>query len=230
LSIVLILILSTLQLAAAQSSPGQVFQVSTFGTFAKGAYEGITTFAELRRRGDFGIGTISGLDGEMIARDGEFFLVRDDGKVSKIEDSEKAPFATVTFFSPNNRISLAEFKNIAMLQEFLDSKLPGLENVYAVRIDGDFSYLKVRSVPGQQKPYPPLEEVIKKQVVFELKGIQGTMVGFRFPSSLAGVNVPAYHFHFISKDETSGGHVLDCTLKGGQAGAAVISDLVLRLR
>lgn len=230
LSIVLVLLISTFQLAAGRSPSGEVFQVSTFGTFAKGAYEGFTTFSELKRRGDFGIGTINGLDGEMIARDGEFFLIRADGKVSKIDDSEKAPFAMVTFFKPDNRVSLSEFKNIGSLQDFVDSSLPGLGNVYAVRIDGDFSYLKVRSVPLQQKPYPPLEQVIKNQTVFELRDIQGTMVGFRFPSSLAGVNVPGYHFHFISKDGSSGGHVLDCVLKSGQAGTAVTSDLVLRLR
>lgn len=27
---------------------------------------------------------------------------------------------------------------------------------------------------------------------------------------MQGVNVPGYHFHFLSKDKKSGGHILDC--------------------
>ncbi len=39
------------------------------------------------------------------------------------------------------------------------------------------------------------------------------MVGFRFPSYMDEINVAGYHFHFITDDEESGGHLLDCKMR-----------------
>ncbi len=71
---------------------------------------------------------------------------------------------------------------------------------------------KSRSVPEQKKPYPPLSEAIANQVTFEYEGMKGTMVGFRMPESTQGTGVPGFHFHFISRDKTRGGHLLDCII------------------
>jgi acetolactate decarboxylase len=85
----------------------------------------------------------------------------------------------------------------------------------AVRVDGCFEYVKTRSVPRQHKPYPPLVEVVEKQPTFELHDISGSLVGFRFPDYAQGLNVSGYHFHFITADRKSGGHVLECRLTEG---------------
>jgi acetolactate decarboxylase len=45
--------------------------------------------------------------------------------------------------------------------------------------------------------------------VFEFHQAEGTIVGFWCPEYVKKVNVPGYHFHFISKDKKRGGHVLD---------------------
>ena len=60
------------------------------------------------------------------------------------------------------------------------------------------------------RPYSNLADVLKDQSVFKFKNINGTMVGFKIPSYLQGVNIPGYHFHFLSEDKKSGGHTLDC--------------------
>ena len=44
-----------------------LFQASTVSALLDGAYDGDLTFAELAAEGDTGIGTLNGLDGEMIA-------------------------------------------------------------------------------------------------------------------------------------------------------------------
>jgi acetolactate decarboxylase len=75
--------------------------------------------------------------------------------------------------------------------------------------------MKVRSVSKQEKPYPPLAEVAQQQSVFEYIGVSGTIVGFRCPSFVKGINVPGYHLHFISDDKTKGGHILGFTTIGG---------------
>ena len=47
-----------------------LFQASTIGALLDGAYDGDLSFAELAEHGDLGLGTLNGLDGEMIAIDG----------------------------------------------------------------------------------------------------------------------------------------------------------------
>jgi acetolactate decarboxylase len=60
-----------------------LFQASTIGALLDGAYDGDLTFAELAEHGDFGLGTLNGLDGEMIAIDGRFYRADVDGAVGR---------------------------------------------------------------------------------------------------------------------------------------------------
>ena len=125
------------------------------------------------------------------------------------------PFVTVVKFKPDHFSGrLTSIDNIESLKEKIDTLLKRKGAIYAIRIDGKFSYLKARSVPKQSKPYPRLIDVLKTQNIFEFKNIQGTLVGFRLPDDMKGLNVPGYHFHFISDDRQSGGHLLDVTFSG----------------
>jgi acetolactate decarboxylase len=81
----------------------------------------------------------------------------------------------------------------------------------------------------QQQPYKSLVEVVKTQPVFQLETVKGTMVGFRCPVFAAGLNVPGYHFHFISDDRKSGGHVLDARLLAGAVGIDATPAFLLAL-
>jgi acetolactate decarboxylase len=51
--------------------------------------------------------------------------------------------------------------------------------------------------------------VVAEQTEFELAEVTGTMLGFRFPSYVEGIEVPGFHLHFIDEDRSRGGHVLD---------------------
>ena len=66
-----------------EREPHVLFQASTIGALLDGAYDGDLTFAELAEHGDLGLGTLNGLDGEMIALDGEFFRADVDGDVDR---------------------------------------------------------------------------------------------------------------------------------------------------
>jgi len=57
-----------------------------------GNYDGPATFAQVRRYGNFGIGTVNHLDGEILALDGVFYQITSDGKVPVISDREKISF------------------------------------------------------------------------------------------------------------------------------------------
>jgi acetolactate decarboxylase len=181
-----------------------------------GLYDGELTFNELLQHGNFGIGTFNSLDGELVILDGKAWRVRSDGNVSRVNGKTLTPFAAVVNFAPNQVSRVWQNTEYSTLQKQLSQILPSPNLPYAIAIRGTFSRIKVRSVPTQTKPYRPLAEVVKSQSVWEWKNIRGTLVGFRFPSYLSGVNLADFHFHFISDDKTLGGHLLDCTLQRGQ--------------
>jgi acetolactate decarboxylase len=199
---------------ALQVGRDTLFQTSTIGAMMKGLYEGQMTLGELRSYGDFGLGTVEALGDEMVELDGKFYRVKPDGTVSIVPDSIKTPFAAVTFFDNDRAVNLDRQVDLNGLQSFIDTLLPGVNLFYAVRIDGKFSYMKTRSVPAQIQPYPLLTDAVKGQQVLEFKDVEGTMIGFRCPPYIEGVNVPGYHFHFLDKDRKQGGHVMDCTASG----------------
>jgi acetolactate decarboxylase len=106
------------------TSSNTLFQTSTISALLVGIYEGNTNFSQLKKYGDFGLGTVNYLDGEMIGLDGKFYQVKADGVASVIPDSMKSPFATVIFFKPENLINLEGEMNYQELQRSLDERLP----------------------------------------------------------------------------------------------------------
>jgi acetolactate decarboxylase len=189
---------------------GIVFQTSTIDALMAGVYDGVITCGELKKHGDFGIGTFEGLDGEMVVLDRRIFQIRSDGQVYAVSDDTKTPFANVVFFQPDRTVTLAQPHGLKELKQYLDGLLPSKNLFYAVKIEGTFRRVKTRSVPRQTPPYPPLGEVVKQQAVFEFHQVTGTIVGFRYPGFMSGLNVPGYHLHFLTKDRDTGGHLLDC--------------------
>src|SRR4028118_424870 len=84
-----------------------LFQTSTIDALLHGEYDGDVDFEELGGRGDFGLGTLEALDGEMVALDGGFYQVKADGRAYEIEPRARTPFAVVTFFEPSISRTLA---------------------------------------------------------------------------------------------------------------------------
>jgi acetolactate decarboxylase len=213
----------------AEREPHVLFQASTIGALLEGAYEGDVTFAELREHGDLGLGTLNGLDGEMIAVDGRFFRADVDGRINEVDGSEKTPFAVIVPFAPTVTAELDRELTHDALLERLDREVTAGTAACAVRIDGHFSHIRARSVPKQHPPYRPLAEVIGEQHVFEFRDTTGSLVGFRFPDYSAGIEVSGYHLHFISEDRTRGGHVLECSVARGTTSIDPSADLHVEL-
>jgi len=198
----------------AERDPHVLFQASTIGALLDGAFDGDLSFAELAAHGDLGLGTLNRLDGEMIALDGEFFRADVDGAISRIEAGERTPFAVVTKFEPEVDMRLdGELAHEELLAR-LDALVPAGASSCAIRLDGRFGLVRARSVPAQSPPYRPLTEVVADQHIFELENLDGTMLGFRFPAYVEGIEVGGYHLHFISDDRTRGGHVLGSRTAG----------------
>jgi len=210
-------------------SDDAIFQISTIDALLAGDYEGRMSFAALHDRGNFGVGTIAAVDGEMVMLDGVAYQIRVDGVVSVVEGNETTPFAVVKNFRSEQELSLTNIADMEALSAFIDQSVPAKDALYAVRIDAEFDSLLLRSVPKQSEPYPPLADVVAKQTTFLQTNISGSLVGFRFPESANGINVIGYHFHFVSDDRTVGGHVLSFSMANGDVQIDQGSELILNL-
>ncbi|MGC4004981.1 MAG: acetolactate decarboxylase [Pirellulales bacterium] len=185
-------------------------QVSIINALMVGRYDGITPLSELLKHGDFGLGTCDHLDGEMIVLDGKAYKITSEGKVVELPGTETTPFAVVTPFDAQVKRELPAVGSLEELDARLDGLLTDPDLFYAIRIEGEFDALTVRSVARQNPPYKPLPEVAASQRVWQYEKVRGTLLGFRSPKWTSGLTVPGYHWHFLADDRTRGGHVLDC--------------------
>jgi acetolactate decarboxylase len=195
-----------------EHEPHMLFQASTIAALLEGAYEGDVSFAELAEHGDFGLGTLNHLDGEMTAVDGRFYRADLDGRVNEVDPAEQTPFAVVTFFAPTVDVAVGASTGVADLVDGL--RPPG--GACAVRLDGEFDLVRARSVPRQEPPYRPLADVVAEQHIFEFERVRGTLVGFSFPDYALGLEVSGLHLHFLDESRGRGGHVLDCRVREGR--------------
>ncbi len=204
-------------------------QTSTIAALLDGAYDGEVTIGELLEAGDLGLGTLDALDGELVILDGEAWQCAADGSVNPVDSATATPFAVVTRFAADETLEapgpLAHNELMALLEEHA----PPATGCDAIRIDGRFSRVHARSVPRQEPPYPSLAEVAENQVEWTFEDVEGTVVGFRFPRSSAGVEVTGHHLHFLASDRSCGGHVLECDLQHGTIRVEEVDGLRLEL-
>jgi len=195
-----------------KSAKGLLVQVSVIDALLQGIYDGILPSGDLLDYGNFGIGTFNALDGEMVVLNDTVFQVLSTGKVAKPSADVSTPFASVTEFDSDTVFNLEDISYDSIKANF-KSYFPTPNLFYAVKLKGEFSYMKTRSVPAQTKPYLPLVEVTKNQPEFEFSKVKGDIVGFYCPAYAQGVNVTGFHLHFLSEDRTGGGHILAFQVK-----------------
>lgn len=204
-------------------------QAGTLDALMAGGYDGDTTLAELLRLGDTGIGTVQALDGELIVLDGHPYSAHADGSVTALSPLLRTPFAVVTTFVTEVEETVDRPLDFDALHDEIDRLAPADAPVLAVRIDGTFTDLVLRSVERQSKPYRPLHEVVAHQTEWRVDRAVGTVVGFRFPDATAGLEVPGHHLHFLADDRTRGGHVISCGLERGRIAIDPCDDLHVEL-
>ncbi len=203
------------------------YQISTFNALLQGVYDGSLSVGRLLKHGDMGIGTFNGLDGEMVVMDGKCYQVDVTGRVIKVPAHVTTPFACVTSFDTDITIKIDKPTSFVELEAIIDKQLVSKNHIAAIRISGDFDYVKTRSVPKQSPPYIALADAVKQQAVFNLQSTQGELVGFWCPAWLKGINVPGYHIHYLNKQRSAGGHVLDCVLTKGVVKLDITPNIAL---
>jgi acetolactate decarboxylase len=206
----------------------RVYLCAPVNALVEGIYEQNIPFTQVKQHGDFGLGTFDNLDGEMVMLDGEIYQITDEGRVHIVDEQALTPFACVTFYRPLSHDELNTELSYTEFQEWLRGLLPSPNIFYAIRVEGRFASIRVRSVPKQEN-YRPLVEVAREQPVFTFSDIEGTLVGFFTPSFVSSLSVPGLHLHFLSADRQRGGHLLECRPTRVRAGVQFISSLELAL-
>jgi acetolactate decarboxylase len=206
----------------------RMYQISTSGALVEGIDKGALGSRPLLDHGDFGLGTFENLDGEMVIVDGTIYQVRSDGNVTSREDEVQVPFAVVTRYQEDDAFDTTSVHCLKDLELACDPHRESNNLFYALRVDGSFETVHARAVSGIA-PGTRLLDAAKEQSEFNFSDIEGTLVGIWSPRYSSSFNVPGYHFHFLSKDRTKGGHVLECSARTLRVGLQMLFEYDVRL-
>lgn len=188
------------------SAHDALFQLSLAHVLLDGGYDGLVTIGEVMPAGDHGLGTVHRLDGELIVIDGIPWRVDSTGTASIVAPETTTPFVVLTTMESPKTARVQDVDRnelLARIEELTDD--PGA--VVAVRVEGRFRRVLVRSVPAQDPPYRPYAEVCASQEVrWEHHDFEGVFVGFRFPEIGGGATIGGLHLHGMDTGRTTGGH------------------------
>ena len=191
----------------------KLYQISTLNALMMGDYKGSCSVEDLLKKGDTGIGTYDGLNGEAIILNGVAYDGLATGEVIQMDLKDTLPFATVAKFDEDVKESKLSFESIndfkQQMQKLISDKL---NYFYMVKMEGTFN-VKVRSCFKQCEPYEPLYKVAKDQREYEYQDIEGYVIGIYCPNYVEGMNLPGWHIHFLDKKFSKGGHILELSSK-----------------
>jgi acetolactate decarboxylase len=138
------------------------------------------------------------------------------------------PFAAVTHFGENTAFQIEKVTCLKDLEATCDPHRVS-ENLFcALRVDGVFDTMHARAVhPVAQGTR--LLDAAKTEMEFHFTNVEGTLVCLWSPKYSSSFSVPGYHFHFISKDRTKGGHVLNCAAQQLRASIQIVSEYDVHL-
>jgi acetolactate decarboxylase len=228
------LLITGISLAGCTTAQGDgktLFIAGSYGAINRGVYDGAVTIGDLKRHGDFALGTFSGIDGELVGLNGKYYQIGAQGKINQAVDAWTTPYATVTFFQPDKVISISKPLGYQELQVNLNSQLPTPNIFYAMKVTGKFDSIKARSLTKLNKTYPttPYSTITQNEPTFEFSNVDGTLLVIVSPSYTGELSYPGYHAHFVSSDGKYGGHILDCRLTSGQVEVASLPNFTVNL-
>jgi acetolactate decarboxylase len=158
--------------------------------------------------------------------EGEIFQA--SGNVRRRADDFPVPFASVTYFQEDAVFEIGNSMSLKGIESACDRHRESENLFYALRLDGVFDHVRARAV----HPVPQgtrLLDAAKTELEFDFSNTEGTLVCLWSPRYSSAFSVPGYHFHFISKDRTKGGHVLNCSAQRLRASVQQVSEYDVRL-
>ena len=211
------------------SADDEIFQLSLADVLLDGGYDGVVRLSEVMDAGDHGLGTVDRLDGELVVVDGEPWRVDHTGRAEIVSPETLTPFVVLTTIEHPRRIRLRDVDRdgvIAAIDQLVDDRA----GVVAVRLEGRFTRVLVRSVPAQDPPYRPYIEVCATdEVRWEHHDFNGVFVGFSFPDLGSGATIAGLHLHGLDTDRTTGGHNHELVVDDAELTVSTSHDITLAL-
>ncbi len=196
---------------AEKQKTDNIFQYSTKNGLLKNDYVGTLTVNEIKKNGDFGLGTFNMVDGEMVIQNGNVYQVLTNGKINDMPAKALSPFVVTKFFIPDTSFSLPKNISLDSAKTLLELLVKKYDTPLAIRITGEFQSLKSRSVDKVESLSVSLAEIVANQTEFNFTNVSGTVIGFWYPDYFDGVNFPGFHLHVLLDNLSGGGHLLNCT-------------------
>lgn len=210
------------------SSQPALYVSAPIADLVKGLLHGHEQVGTALRHGNFGLGTLHMLDGEVVVLDGVAYQQTPEGTCNVVAPEALSPFMMVTRFDDcrAQHLRLDGPLDLEGLQRKLGEILTTKNAFWAIKVSGSFSYLKCRAVRKQEVDRP-LIEVTREQAIIEwTEAVEGTCVGFFSPQFIGHqLTVPGWHLHFISAEHTAGGHCLGLSVADGSRIDVSIMDL-----
>ena len=148
-----LLLFVTLGAGCAQTAVAEpvLRQTSTIQALLDGVYDADLRVDKLVRPGDIGLGTFQALDGEMVVVDGEVYQVRADGSVRRVPGDTLTPFAAVVSQEGMATAPVEQASSLEQIGQRLDALRKTNRVPYGMRVDGEFEFIRTRSVAPQHK-------------------------------------------------------------------------------
>ena len=207
----------------------EIYQYSLVNALMSGVSDTGITASQLLEKGNQGLGTFVRMDGELLLLDGTVYQLQAEGHIRVANPDDRIPYAAATHFRSQQTMSV-KLTGKDSIDEVLEKFNDHANNLFmSYRVEGTFSRVKCRTVKGQEYDGQPLSELGKNQFVAEYEDVEGTIVGFRSPSTWQGFFVAGEHMHFIDKERKIGGHVLELEAEEVMIGIATVNNVHIEL-
>ena len=208
-----------------------LYQYSHALVFEQKKYDGNYPAGNLKKHGSIGLGTFNGLNGELVMLEGECYQCISSKHIKVAPDDALIPWGVVTAFTHSAlNTTLENITHFSQLESKL-SELTDMQNApYAFHIQAEFNHLLLRQVIKQEKPYIlSLEEVYAESPPENIGPITADLVGFYIPEFMQGLQPKGLHFHGVTTDKQSGGHLADLSFKTATLTFEKITDIKVTL-
>lgn len=190
-----------------------IYQYSSKNILLEHDYIGDLSVGEIKKNGDFGLGTFNMFDGEMAIIDGNVYQVLTNGEINEMPSEALSPYVVTKFFISDTTFTTLTNISLDSVKAKLLPLVEKLNIPLAIKLTGTFNTLKTRSIDKVSDESVSLAEIIANQTEFDFTSVKGTAFGFWYPQYFDGVNFPGFHLHVLLDDLSGGGHLLDCTFE-----------------
>lgn len=212
--------------SSTREGDNQLYQFSVVNALMAGYAEGGLPVSKFLEKGNIGLGTFDGLQGELVILDRIAYRLTSEGSVTSVSSNEKLPYALVANF-----VSQKDWKSSVLDRKSLETYLrKRAKNHFLIfKIEAHFDTMSCRTVSGQRYKGESLTKLSKDASKKTFTNMKGSIVGIFTPHVWEGISVAGQHMHFIDENRLAGGHILDFQAKDAIIQEATSSNIQVEL-